>query len=161
MIGVLNLESPDIDGFNEHARKVILTFAERAATALENARLIERLQKREFQMTLINQLTQISLKTSNFKEMLEKQVKILFDALSPDGVIVFFSHNTIRKITDGYALTADEGTTNALNEMIKKPEINQRLASICRYGHFRGYLPPDIEGPGMPTIHLKLIFSIR
>ncbi|HEX7556855.1 MAG TPA: GAF domain-containing protein, partial [Leptolinea sp.] len=128
VIGVLNLESPEINGFNERARKVMLTFAERAAAALENARLIERLQKREFQMTLINQLTQISLKTGNFKEMLEKQVKVIFDNLSPDGVVISFSHSTIRKLTDGYALTANDSTTNALNEIIKNREINQRLA---------------------------------
>jgi diguanylate cyclase (GGDEF)-like protein len=130
VIGVLNLESREIDGFPESARRVILTYAKRAAIALENARLIERLQKREFQITLINRLTQISLQTGNLEEMLVNQVNILFETLSPDGVIVSFTHEILRKIISGYAVTSNERITQNLNKMILDPSLAHKLENL-------------------------------
>lgn len=130
VIGVLNLESREIDGFSESARRIILTYAKRAAFALENARLIERLQHREFQITLINQLTQISLKTGNLAEMLIYQINILFETLSPDGVLVSFTHEILRRITCGYAVTSNQDITQELNTMIQDPEFAHKLGNF-------------------------------
>jgi PAS domain S-box-containing protein len=44
-IGVFNLESPDMDGFDAVARRALPALAERAALALENAQLLERLNR--------------------------------------------------------------------------------------------------------------------
>jgi signal transduction histidine kinase len=44
VIGVLNLESARVDGFDERSRRLIAAFAERAALALENAQLLARLE---------------------------------------------------------------------------------------------------------------------
>lgn len=115
-IGVLNLESPRLDGFNEQERKRLLTYAKRAAMALENARLVERLQKHEFQITSINKLTQISLQTSDIKDILIKQVRVLYETLNPDGIIVCFSHDQLRRIMNGYAIGGDQ----EINEMLLK-----------------------------------------
>ncbi|GAP20154.1 diguanylate cyclase [Leptolinea tardivitalis] len=127
-IGVLNLESPEINGFDEQARKIIYTYAKRAALALENALLIESLQKREFQMTLINELTQISLKTTDLKDMLTEQIKILFETLLPDGIIISFSHPTLRRIMNGLALAADQKTNELLQNLTNDPEFSTKLA---------------------------------
>jgi len=43
-IGVLDLQSPDVDAFSERARNIVEVFAEQAALALENAQLIENLE---------------------------------------------------------------------------------------------------------------------
>jgi PAS domain S-box-containing protein len=43
VIGVLDLESPQLDGFDEGRRRLVIAFAERAALALENAQLLARL----------------------------------------------------------------------------------------------------------------------
>ncbi|MGQ0602597.1 MAG: ATP-binding protein [Anaerolineales bacterium] len=45
LIGVLDLQSPVYDAFNERTRRILITFAERAALALENARLLENLTR--------------------------------------------------------------------------------------------------------------------
>lgn len=42
-IGVLDLQSPEVDAFSERARNIVDVFAEQAALALENSQLIENL----------------------------------------------------------------------------------------------------------------------
>lgn len=44
VIGVLDLHSPEPAAFDERTRRILTVFAERAALALENAQLLERLQ---------------------------------------------------------------------------------------------------------------------
>jgi signal transduction histidine kinase len=56
LIGVLNLESPDPDAFGEPARRLLVTFAERAALALENALLLQRLDRARQTAQEANQL---------------------------------------------------------------------------------------------------------
>jgi signal transduction histidine kinase len=41
VIGVLDLQSPELDAFDERARRIVSAFAEHASLALENARLLE------------------------------------------------------------------------------------------------------------------------
>jgi signal transduction histidine kinase/integral membrane sensor domain MASE1 len=43
-IGVLDLQSPERDAFDERARRIVSAFAEHASLALENARLLEDVQ---------------------------------------------------------------------------------------------------------------------
>jgi diguanylate cyclase (GGDEF)-like protein/PAS domain S-box-containing protein len=130
VIGVLNLESPEVDGFNDQSRRVLLTYAERAAIALENARLIDRLQQHEFQMNLINQLTQISLKTSDLRQMLVDQMNTVFKILSPDGIIISFSHPSIRKVLNGYAVTSNPVFNEQLNRKIQESDFSQMFSSL-------------------------------
>jgi signal transduction histidine kinase len=48
ILGVLDLQSPEVDGFSERTRRILSTFSERAALALENALLLENItQARE------------------------------------------------------------------------------------------------------------------
>ncbi len=44
VLAVLDLQSPELDAFDERARRVVISFAERAALALENAQLLARLE---------------------------------------------------------------------------------------------------------------------
>ncbi len=129
-IGVLNLESPEIDGFKDNERRVIFTYAKRAAIALENTLLVDRLQKHEFQLSSINRLTQISLQTSDFKSMLIEQVAILNETLKPDGVIVCFSHDQLRRIMNGVAIADNTETNELLIRISNSSDISKRLAEF-------------------------------
>ena len=44
VIGIVNVESPEVDAISPKQQRVMLAFAERAALALENARLVESLE---------------------------------------------------------------------------------------------------------------------
>ena len=41
VIGVINMESPNLDGFNERTRRLVVAFSENAALVLQNAKLVE------------------------------------------------------------------------------------------------------------------------
>jgi diguanylate cyclase (GGDEF)-like protein len=128
VIGVLNLESPVINGFDKRAQRILLAYAKRAAAALENALLIDRMQKHDIQMTLINRLTQIALQTSDFKEMLIQHVTTLYEAFKPDGIVFFISNEVLRKITNGYAIAHKEEAQEVLNRTINRSEFSLKLA---------------------------------
>jgi diguanylate cyclase (GGDEF)-like protein/PAS domain S-box-containing protein len=130
VIGILNMESSEIDGFNERARKVLIMYAERAASALENARLFNKLQKREHQITLFNRITQISLETSNLEEMLEHHANILLETFLSDGVVFTFSNQDLRKIVTGYAASFDRDLNQKLNELVSNSIFSIKLADF-------------------------------
>jgi PAS domain S-box-containing protein len=44
VIGVINMESPNLDGFNERTRRLVLAFAKNAAIALQNTKLVNSLE---------------------------------------------------------------------------------------------------------------------
>ena len=44
VIGVINMESPDLDGFNDRTRRLVEAFAQNAALAIQNAQLIDSLE---------------------------------------------------------------------------------------------------------------------
>ena len=44
VIGVINMESPIQDDFNEHTRRLVLAFAQNATLALQNAKLLDSLE---------------------------------------------------------------------------------------------------------------------
>jgi diguanylate cyclase (GGDEF)-like protein len=58
VIGVLNLESPDVDAFDERGQRLLMSFAEQAALGLENARLFETVQQNAHQMARLSNLAQ-------------------------------------------------------------------------------------------------------
>ncbi len=149
VIGVLNLESPELNGFDERARRIILAYARRATAALENARLIDRMQKHEFQMSLVNRLTQISLQTSDFNEMLVKQVTTLYETLEPDGVMFIISHELLRNITNGYALARTDEAVEILNRALRRADFTRML------DQFKDLVVTDgkIDIPGEPEKH--------
>ncbi len=63
VIGILDLQSPQFDAFDERARRMAAAFAERAGLALENARLYEELQRQ----AIVDELTGIY----NYRGLLE------------------------------------------------------------------------------------------
>jgi diguanylate cyclase (GGDEF)-like protein len=58
VIGVLNLESIQVDAFDERARRLLATFAERAALGLENARLFGTIRMNAEEMTRLSKIAE-------------------------------------------------------------------------------------------------------
>jgi len=58
VIGVLNLESTQIDAFDERARRLMASFADRAALGLENARLFDTIRQNADEMTRLGEVAE-------------------------------------------------------------------------------------------------------
>jgi PAS domain S-box-containing protein len=82
VIGVLDLQGPEPDAFDERARRVIATFAERAALALENARLFERMRHRTTELeTLVkvSAMERTALTRAEFVPLILEEIMTLLN----------------------------------------------------------------------------------
>lgn len=58
VIGVLNLESTEVDAFDERARRLMATFAERTALGLENAQLFETIRQNAEELARLSKVAE-------------------------------------------------------------------------------------------------------
>jgi len=90
VIGVLDLQSPQPDAFDERARRLVSVFAERAAIALHNARLDEAQARRAAELSAIA-LVSSALRTATTRaEMLPIILDQLLDLMKVGGVAFGF-----------------------------------------------------------------------
>ncbi len=83
--GVLNVESPNLDAFNEASRRMLSAFAERAAWVLANAQLFEVTRANARQMTLLNEITQVALSGGDIQTILKDVVRRVAQLINADG----------------------------------------------------------------------------
>ncbi|MEJ5312868.1 MULTISPECIES: GAF domain-containing protein [Anaerolinea] len=88
VIGVLNLESPHLDAFDERSRRLLSMFADRAALVISNALFHEKTRRYAHQMALLNEIIQISLSHSRFEDMLSAIVERVAALVSADGCYI-------------------------------------------------------------------------
>lgn len=72
VIGVLDLQSPDLDAFDERGQRVVSAFAERAALALENARLLETERRRREMAAALLDIAQVASSSLKLKQVLKR-----------------------------------------------------------------------------------------
>ena len=85
VIGVLNLESPNLDAFDEASQRMLSAFAERAAWVLANAQLFETTRVSARQMTLLNEITQVALSGGDVDVVLGEVVRRVAELIDADG----------------------------------------------------------------------------
>jgi GAF domain-containing protein len=84
-IGVLNLESPNLDAFDEASHRMVSAFAERAAWVLANSQLFEATRVSARQMTLLNEITQVALSGGDLNVVLGEVVRRVAELIDADG----------------------------------------------------------------------------
>ena len=95
VIGVVNVESNDVDAYSADDQVVLETVASQIGIALQNARLldeltgrVEQLRRATLQLTAIASVTELVLQDLPFDGMLEALVRRVRDALSSDVATV-------------------------------------------------------------------------
>ena len=109
-VGILNLGSAVPDFFNQSHAGRLEIFANQAAIAIENARLFEESQQRAHYLSLMVQVTQAAINSTNLETTLAEIARLLADLYQSDGVyITLWEEN--RKLTipaAAYGFTAEE-----------------------------------------------------
>jgi signal transduction histidine kinase len=85
VIGVIDLQSPDEDAFDERARRIASAFAERAGLALENVRLFEAAYRQARQIGILNSMTRAALEVGDFDELVRTLVNRLIELFVADN----------------------------------------------------------------------------
>lgn len=156
ILGVLNLESPLIDGFSDRDRRILTSYADRASLALENALLFKSLNRHVDQLALLNSITQTALEETDLKIILQKQASQLMRLLQADGSCItiwdakenkpsmLILHGALEKISgDLYARSGESTFTAAVLEaqhhLIIRSEdraryLNPRIENLVNFG---------------------------
>lgn len=88
VIGVLDLQSERLDAFGERSQRILLAFAERAATALHMIRLNEQLNLHTAELE-----TRVALRTAELQRIKERVEAILNS--SPDAILLLSPGGTV------------------------------------------------------------------
>ncbi len=116
VIGALDLQSPELDAFNEQDRRAIRAFADWAATAIENIQLYEEVRQQADELE--RRVAERTMESRRVKEHVEA---ILNN--SSDAIIVSYRDGTIRQTNPtfdelfGYA--PDEVFGHSLSEIVE------------------------------------------
>ncbi|MHC1784147.1 MAG: GAF domain-containing protein [Anaerolineaceae bacterium] len=99
VMGVLNLESPLINGFSERDRRILSSYADRAALAIENALLFTTLNQHVDHLALLNAVTRTALEEADLQVILDKQASQLIKLVQADGACITLWDPIIKKST--------------------------------------------------------------
>ena len=108
VFGVLNLESPKFNAFDDHDRRVLLAFADRAALAIENARLFELTDTQLRQINLLNSITRVSLEAFDFHIMLAVMADRLRELFYAQGCYIALWDEEQQTVLPGTGSHIDE-----------------------------------------------------
>jgi len=103
VIAVLNLESPEVDAFDERARRILTAFADDAALALQNVRLFNATQIHARQMALLNEITHTALLKTDIQGMLDTLSDRMNELISSDHCYITLWDDKRQQVLPGGA----------------------------------------------------------
>jgi PAS domain S-box-containing protein len=118
-IGVLDLQSPEIDAFSERARNIVDVFAEQAALALENSQLIENLEHAREAAEEASRLKSMFL--ANTSHELRTPLAIIMGSL--DAIVQGFVLNHEQPQLLGTAHAASQRLLYLINDLLDFAKI--------------------------------------
>ncbi len=115
VIGVINVESPELDAFSEHEEQFLTTIASHLATAIERIRLLEQTQQRYSQLLSLNHISLAITGLLDQGELLEQVATQILELLHPDTFMVAFYDSTDNTLQIALAIEEGEHLTEVEN----------------------------------------------
>ena len=138
VIGVLDIESDQVDYFTRDQQNVLTLVASRIATAIENARLFENTRSQAETLLLLNEVAREASSTLDVEEVLRRAAELtkrlinyqIFSILLYDEADSVFRHRVTVKFgqrtQEKYAVTPHEGIVGAaasLRRAVVVPDV--------------------------------------
>jgi diguanylate cyclase (GGDEF)-like protein/PAS domain S-box-containing protein len=150
VFGVLNLESPIIDGFSERDRRILTSYADRAALALENAMLFTSLNRHVDQLAMLNTITRTALEENELDAVLYKQAGQFMRLLQADGACITLWDPFQKKST----AIVFQGTLEKLaGDLKSNPGESTFTSAVMEAQHMLLILPEDRPKYLSPRFH--------
>lgn len=158
VIGLLNLESPEVNAFDGRARRILTAFADDASLALVNVRLFNTAQIHARQMGLLNEITHTALLKTDIHEMLNTLANRMNELISSDHCYITLWNNERQRVLPG-------GASGNLLDLYRNwaPEPGQPTLTaailaanqpiVVTDAHHSQYLLPGSTG-GFPSLSL-------
>lgn len=159
MVGVMDLQSPELNAFNERDQRILIAFAERAAAALEAMQLYEEVNRRaaELEWRVAERTAELQRTTEQVEAILASSSDVVI-VLRVDGTIT--STNPALTIAFGYA--ADEVFGRPLI-ILFDPEhaesIVETLQNVATGGHASARAEVPARRHDGTTFHADCVFS--
>lgn len=84
LIGILNVDSSEPNAYNERIGETVLSFANQAAVAIENARLYEETRQRANEMRILHRVASATSVLPNIDSLLQQTTDMIADSLYPE-----------------------------------------------------------------------------
>lgn len=126
LIGVIDIESPDIDGFTPDDIRILSTLSAQIAIALENARLYEEAKR----LSLTDPLTGLSNRRS-FELMLENEIR-RSERYRRSFVVLMMDFDNFKNYNDKFGHSAGDYILQKFSGLMK--ETIRDVDFLARYG---------------------------
>jgi GAF domain-containing protein len=103
VIGVINLESPELDAFDESDRRILAAFADDAALALQNVRLFQAAETHGRQLALLNDITRTAIGVYDFSMMLQALADQMSHLINSDDCYINLWNEEQQRVLPGAA----------------------------------------------------------
>jgi len=144
VIGVLDIESTQIDYFTPDQQNILTLIASRIGTAIENARLFEEARRHAETLLLLNEVAREANSSLQVEEVLRRAAELtkrlinyqIFSILLLDGEEGFFRHRVTVKFgqrtQEKFAVPAHEGIVGAA-AALRRPVVVPDVTRDPRY----------------------------
>ncbi len=161
VVGVLSIEDEKPDAFTEADERLVVTLANQAASAFENARLFEEIRQRVMELETLNRISLVLRSVSRQDEML---TIVLDEALSilntSHGIIELYDRTTERFekiVSRGWTASVVEGPQTAGEGIIGKVVTTGEIYTSREFASdpetlpsSRSQMPPGWGGVCLP-----------
>ncbi len=159
IVGVLDLQSPELNAFNERDQRILIAFAELAAAALETMQLYEEVNRRaaELEWRVAERTAELQRATERIEAILHSNTDVVV-VLKVDGTIT--NTNPALTVTFGYAV--DDVLRHPLM-MLFDPEYVDLIVETLHEVVAGGQASVRVEVPARrhdgTTFHADCVFS--
>ncbi len=131
VLGVLDLQSDELDHFDNETIDLLTLFAAQASIGIQNAKLYSLVQRRAAQLEAINALAKQTTGELDIKDLLERFCNQLPQSFPVENVAVFLRDEEGQLVLQAHSrfLKAEFANDALLNRLKRCPHIHAALAS--------------------------------
>jgi putative nucleotidyltransferase with HDIG domain len=110
VIAVLNIESNEINAFDEHEVEALSTLCDQISIALEGINLFDSTRRQLQELTVLHAITHAAVNAKSEAELLERATEIIGDSLYPDqfGFLMLDDDSQMLLVNPNYRGISDE-----------------------------------------------------